>query len=276
MYGILAQRGWALGRRVAFMFKYLQITLAVIVLLITSSCTRPPNITAPQPLTVGAAASLQFALTDIGKLFEDQTGQRVIFTFGSTGNLAKQIENGAPIDLFLSADVIYVDELREKKRIHPETQQIYGQGRIVLASSRAPGIQVKALKDLLDPAIKHVAIANPNHAPFGLAAKQAMISANIWDQIQPKLVFGENIRQTLQFIQTGNAEAGVIALSIAEVPEITYVLIAEELHAPLDLALAVVKGSRQEKAAREFAAFILGPFGQPVLQKYGFQTPVQR
>lgn len=254
---------------------YLRTAAAVGVLLILSACTKPPvpNSAPARALTVGAAADLQFAFTDIGRLFEDQTGQKVTFIFGSTGNLAKQIENGAPIDLFAAANVAFVDGLRENGLVIPETQQLYSRGRIVLASNTVAGIQVKDLADLLDPKIKHVAIANPDHAPYGLAAKQALISANIWEQIQPKLVLGENIRQTLQFIQTGNAEAGIVALSIAEVPEITHIPIDDQLHAPLNQALGVIQGSAHEKAARAFSAFVLGPQGQPIMQKYGFQLP---
>lgn len=256
-------------------------SVAVLTLgLALAGCARTPapeGSTTParkgQTITVGAAADLQFAFTELGRLFEERTGHKVTFTFGSTGNLAKQIENGAPIDLFAAANVSFVDDLRAKGRIIPETQQLYALGRIVVAGNKAAGVTVQRLEDLLDPKIKHVAIANPDHAPYGLAAKQALISAGIWEQIQPKLVLGENVRQTLQYIQTGNAEAGVVALSIAGVPEIAYTLVDEKLHAPLNQALGVVKGSPSEGAAREFAAFIMGPVGQPIMQKYGFQLP---
>jgi len=257
------------------MSHYLRVAAMSAVLLAVSACARPPqpNSAPNRALTVAAAADLQFAFADVGKLFESQTGQTVTLTFGSTGTLAKQIENGAPIDLFAAANVSYVDGLREKGLIIPETQRLYGRGHIVLASNKIAGIQVKALADLLDPKIKHVAIANPNHAPYGLAAKQALVSAGIWDLIQPKLVLGENIRQTLQFIQTGNAEAGIVALSIADVPEIIHSPIDEQLHQPLNQALGVVTGSAREQAAREFAAHVLSPQGQAIMQKYGFQPP---
>src|SRR5690606_32755387 len=114
-----------------------------------------------------------------------------------------------------------------------------------LARNIASGVEVQELKDLLDPAISHVAIANPEHAPYGMAAQEALMHAGIWDAIQPKLVYGENIRQTLQFVQTGNAEAGIIALSIADVPEISYTLIDAGLHEPLLQAMAVVDSTSQ-------------------------------
>lgn len=266
--------------------RWFPVTATVLaVLLVLTACAKPlapkqeqaggPPAPPSRPFTVAAAADLQFAFTDISKRFEAQTGQKVTFIFGSTGNLAKQIENGAPIDLIAAANVSFVDGLREKGLIIPETEQLYALGRIVVAGNRAAGVQVTRLEDLLDPKIKHVAIANPEHAPYGLAAKQALISAGIWEQIQPKLVLGENIRQTLQFVQTGNAEAGVVALSVAHVPEITYALVDDRLHEPLNQALGVVKGSPYEKAAREFAAFVVGAQGRPILQKYGFQVPRQ-
>lgn len=226
-----------------------------------------------RPFTVAAAADLQFAFTEIGKRFEEQTDQKVVFTFGSTGNLAKQIENGAPIDLFAAANVEFVEELSRKGLLIPETQQLYAVGRIVLASSRNAGVDVKDLAGLLDPKVKRVAIANPDHAPYGRAAKEALIAAGVWDRVQSKLVLGENVRQTLQLVQTGNADAGIVALSVAGVPEVTYVMIDDRLHSPLKQALAVVKGSPHERRAREFAAFVNGPRGRPVMRKYGLVLP---
>ncbi len=260
-----------------------KVMLLLAALLLTGACSSPrapgdqaapPASPSPtRPLTIAAASDLQFAFAEIGKRFEAETGEKVTFTFGSTGSLGQQVENGAPVDLFAGADVKLVDGLREKGFIIAETQKHYAVGRIVVAAGKASGLEVKRLEDLLDPQVKHVAIANPDHAPYGLAAKQAMIKAGIWDEIQPKLVLGENIRQALQFVQTGNAEAGVIALSIAEVPEISYTLIDDALHAPIIQALGVIKGSPREQEARAFATFVMGPEGQAIMQKYGFQSP---
>lgn len=253
--------------------------LALAVFLTLSGCARPAPASpggAPRPLTVAAAADLQFAFGEIGKKFEERTGRKVVFTFGSTGNLAKQIENGAPIDLFAAADVQFVEGLKQKGLLIPETQQVYAVGRIVLARSKAAGVEVPDLAALLDPRVKKVAIANPEHAPYGRAAKQALIKAGVWDQVQPKLVFGENIRQTLQFVQTGNAEAGLVALSVAGVPEISYTLIDDRLHSPLKQALAVVKGTPNEKIAREFIALVSGPDGRQTMRKYGFALPEEK
>lgn len=226
-----------------------------------------------EPLLVAAAADLQFAFTEIGAKFKEQTGQEIEFTFGSTGNLTTQIENGAPFDILAAANIAFVDRLKEQDLLIPDTQQLYAQGRIVLAVNREARVQAIELEDLLDPAISRVAIANPEHAPYGKAAQEALQSVGIWEEIQPKLVLGENVRQTLQFVQTGDAPAGIVALSVADVPEVTYTLLDGNLHNPLNQALAVIKSTPHEAAARAFIDFVNGPEGRPAMKKYGFLLP---
>ncbi len=226
-----------------------------------------------EELTVAAASDLQFAFTEIAELFEEETGQPVTLVFGSTGNLAQQIENGAPFDLFAAANIDFIERLNTQGLVLEDTITLYARGRVVLAANRQAGVTVATLKDLLDPSIRNVAIANPEHAPYGLAAKQALEHAGLWDALQPKLVLGENVRQALQYIQTGDAEAGIIALSVADIPEISWVLLDEELHQPLNQALAVITSSSQVEQARAFAAFINGESGRLVMRKYGFILP---
>lgn len=223
--------------------------------------------------TVAAAADLQFAFTDIAALFEQQTGQKVTLVFGSTGQLAQQIENGAPYDLFAAANVSFIDQLAEKNLVIPDTIALYARGRIVLAVNKESGLVVETLADLLNPEIRQIAIANPEHAPYGVAAQEALQAAGVWEGIQDKLVLGENVRQTLQYIQTGDAEVGIVALSVADVPEITWTLLDETLHNPLNQALGVVTSTKYEAVAREFAVFINGESGRPIMQKYGFILP---
>jgi molybdate transport system substrate-binding protein len=129
------------------------------------------------------------------------------------------------------------------------------------------------LTDLLKPEIRHVAIANPEHAPYGVAAMQALQAAGVWEQLQPKLVYGENVRQALQYIQTGDAEAGIIALSVANAPGIVWTLIDGGLHAPLNQALAILSSSAQPQLAGQFADFINGERGRPIMRRYGFILP---
>jgi molybdate transport system substrate-binding protein len=224
-------------------------------------------------LTVAAASDLQFAFTEIAERFQEQTGHSVTLVFGSTGQLAQQIENGAPYDVFAAANVGFVERLNEQNLVLPDTIEIYARGRIVLAVNQRSSVEAVALEDLLSHEIRHVAIANPSHAPYGLAAMQALESAGLWEALQPKLVLGENVRQALQYVQTGDAETAIIALSIAEVPEITWTLIDEALHEPLDQALAVVSSTQQEEVARTFAAFVNSEEGRAIKRNYGFMRP---
>jgi molybdate transport system substrate-binding protein len=251
----------------------LALTLALVLL---AGCAGPgPQAPRAQarPFTVAAAADLTAAFTELGKRYEAKTGQKVTFTFGASGSLAKQIENGAPIDLFASADSAFVDDLKQKGLVLADTVKPYALGHLVLAGSKAAGAAPQSLKDLLDPGVKKIAIANPETAPYGRAAKEALTRAGLWEQLQPKLVFGENIRQTLQFIQTGNAEAGLVAQSVADVPEITARPVDAAFYTPLRQSLAVVKDTPNEQTARTFAAFVTGPEGRPVLQQFGFGLP---
>jgi molybdate transport system substrate-binding protein len=232
-----------------------------------------PEASASVEIQVAAAADLQFAFTEIAANFEQQTGNKVTLIFGSTGQLAQQIENGAPYDLFAAANRSYVDELAMKNRILPKSIELYARGRIVLAVNRLSGVSATTLNDLLSPKIKHIAIANPEHAPYGLAAKQAFEKLGLWEALKDKVVFGENIRQALQYVQTGDAEAGIVSLSVADVPEITWTLIDDTFHQPIDQALGVVSGSPHQDITRQFAAFINGEIGRPIMRKYGFVLP---
>lgn len=255
------------------MKRFFTVVLLSAIFLAGCSPASPAPTVAPVELTVAAAADLQFAFTEIGELYEKETGNKVVFSFGSTGQLAQQIENGAPFDLFAAANISFVDDLAKKNLVVPDTVALYARGRIVLAVNRDSGVSAVTLEDLLSDKITHIAIANPEHAPYGVAAKEALTSAGVWDKIEDKIVYGENVRQTLQFVQTGDAQVGIVALSVANVPEITWTLIDDTLHNPLDQALAVVVSSSHQEEAKEFAAFINGEKGRPIMQKYGFVLP---
>ena len=233
----------------------------------------PTSTDSGKEITVAAAADLQFAFTDIAALYEQQTGRKVTLVFGSTGQLVQQIENGAPFDLIAAANTDYIDRLVNQNLADPDSAAFYARGRIVLAVNRKSNLQAVTLRDLLSEDIQHISIANPEHAPYGLAAKQALESLGLWEQLQPKLVYAENVRQALQYVQTGDAEVGIISLSVANVPEITWTLIDESLHAPLDQALAILTASKQPELARDFIAFINGEQGRPIMRQYGFLLP---
>src|SRR2546427_483046 len=233
----------------------------------------PARAAEPPPLTVFAAADLVFAFKEIVPRFEKALGVRVTLVLGSTGQLAQQIEHGGPADVFFAADQAFVDRLVAERVLLGETRALYAQGRIVLATARAIGWKLTELRDLTGPNVRHVAIANPAHAPYGKAAEEALRKAGVWDAVRPKLVYGENIRHTLQFLQTGAAEAGIVASSVANVPEIDWVPIDPRLHAPLNQATAVVRRSPRPELGLAFIQFVNGPDGRPIMKRYGFLLP---
>jgi molybdate transport system substrate-binding protein len=228
---------------------------------------------APSEITVAAAADLQPAFEEIGKEFERQNRVKVIFSFGSTGMLAQQIENGAPMDLFAAANADYVDRLEQKGLIIPDTKAVYGRGRITLWVTKDSPLSINSVEDLTRAEVKRIAIANPDHAPYGAAAREAMQNAGVWEAVKPKIVYAENIRQTLQYAQTGNVEVAIVALSLSLNSDGRWVLVTEELYKPINQTLAVIKGTKHEREARAFAQFINSPAGRAVMRKYGFTLP---
>lgn len=227
----------------------------------------------PRTLTVSAAADLTPAFQEIGKEFERQEGTKVIFNFGSTGQLAQQIEQGAPVDLFAAANVSFIEDLEKKNLIIPDTKALYAQGRITLWTRDDSTLKLERVEDLARPEFKRVAIANPEHAPYGMAAREALQAAGVWETVSQKLVYGENISQTLQYAESGNVDAAVVALSLSTQSKGRWVLIPAEMHKPLNQALAVIKGAKQEQEARRFAAFVNSAQGRGVMRKYGFVLP---
>ncbi len=227
----------------------------------------------PQTLTVSAASDLTPAFQEMGRLFEQKDGTKVTFNFGSTGQLTQQIEQGAPVDLFAAANVSFIEELEKKGLVIPDTKVLYAQGRITLWTRDDNPHKLERVEDLAKPEFKKVAIANPEHAPYGLAAREALQTAGVWDAVSPKLVYGENISQTLQYAESGNVDAAVVALSLSTQSKGRWVLIPAEMHKPLNQALAVIKGAKHEQEARRFAAFVNSAEGRAVMRKYGFVLP---
>ena len=237
---------------------------------VTACKDQSTNTPDPVELTVAAASDLTPAFEEIGREFEATNKIKVVFMFGSTGMLTRQIENGAPVDLFAAANVSYVDELDQKGLIISDSKAIYARGRITLWTSEASPLRLQGIADLARPEVMRIAIANPDHAPYGLAAKQALESAGIWDRVKPKLVYGDNVRQTLQYAQTGNVDVAIVSLSLSNENHGRWTLIPEDLHQPIDQGLGIIKTTKNEKAARAFASFLAAPQGQSILKKYGF------
>jgi molybdate transport system substrate-binding protein len=252
--------------------------LAVIIVMtsvaLLPSCRSSTSDSKPQvTITVSAAADLTPAFEELGRLFERETGVKVTFNFGSTGQLAQQIEQGAPVDLLAAANVSFVEGLEQKNLIIPETKALYAQGRITLWTRSDSPLKLERLEDLARQEVKRIAIANPEHAPYGEAAREALQAAGVWDQVSSKLVFGENVRQTLQYAETGNVDAAIVALSLSLQSKGRWVLISDKLHKPLNQALAVIRGTQHEAEARRFASFINSPQGRPIMRNYGFILP---
>jgi molybdate transport system substrate-binding protein len=231
-----------------------------------------------EELTVAAASDLNFAIKDLIAEYEKATGNHVKLSLGSSGNFYAQIQNGAPFDLYFSADIGYPRKLEEAGLIVPGSLYRYAVGRIVLWTSHTANRDVSRGLDVLrDPGIQKIAIANPKHAPYGRAAVAAMQHYKVYDDAKERLVFGENISQAAQFIESGACDVGIIALSLAMAPTMkaagTYWEIPGESHPPLEQGAAIVKSSKQQKTAEEFIRFMRSNHGQEIMNRYGFTLP---
>ena len=231
-----------------------------------------------QSVKVAAAADLKFAMTELTSQFEKQSGAKLDVTYGSSGNFLTQIQNGAPFDLFFSADSEYPKKLEAAGLTEPGTLRDYAVGHIVIWTPHDSGIDAAKAgwQSLLDQRVKKIAIANPEHAPYGRAAVAAMKKAGIYEQVKDKLVYGENISQAAEFVQSGNAQAGIVALSLGvslamkngnkwEIPADSY--------PPIKQAVVMLKASKNKDAARRFLDFVSGPQSREILQRFGFTDP---
>lgn len=227
---------------------------------------------APDTVTVFAAADLAHAFEQLAPMFQRRTGVAVTLVFGASAGLALQIERGAPADVFFAANVGYVDRLIEGGMLVAGTKTIYARGRLALAWPNY-GAALFRLADLLRPEVRRIAIANPETAPYGLAAKQALEASGLWAQLEPKLVIAENVRQALQYLQTGAVEAGLVGPSVGQVSEVNHLLVDERLHRPIDQGAGIGSRSRRAREAAEFLAFVTGPEGWPVMAENGFTRP---
>lgn len=229
-----------------------------------------------EKLSLAAAADLKFAMDEIVANFRKIHPQdQVTVTYGSSGRFHTQIQQGAPFDIFFSADISLPRELAKSGFAESDVRP-YAFGRIVLWSASLDASRM-TLQSLTDPAITRIAIANPRHAPYGQRAAEALRAAGIWEKVESKLVLGENIAQTAQFVQTGNAQVGVIALSLALNTELSskggYWLIPDKLHDPLEQGYVITRRAANNALARDFASYVGGPAARAVMTRYGFVLP---
>jgi molybdate transport system substrate-binding protein len=228
----------------------------------------------PAVVRVAAAADLSDAFAEVGLAFEKATGQKVLFTFGSSGLLATHLSQGAPFDVFAAASRHYAEQTVIASSCDRHSMAGYARGRLAIWSNGKETWTPKTLAELADPRVARIAIANPDHAPYGLAAKQALERAGVWQAVSAKLVLAENVRQTLQFAATGNANVALVALSLViQDRRHPWTLIDDALHQPLQQTLVVCKGGKNPVAGQDFAQFLLSSPGRAILERYGFAQP---
>jgi molybdate transport system substrate-binding protein len=242
---------------------------------ITAGCGAP----VAAELTIAAAADLRYALDEVVAAFRrTHPGAPVSVTYGSSGNFHAQLLNGAPYDLFLSADIAYPQQLADRGLVLPDSLFRYARGRIVVWTTRASALDVErlGLSALLADSVSRVAIANPEHAPYGRAAESVLQSAGVLEAVRPRLVLGENIAQTLQFVQSGSADVGIVALSLALAPPVAgsgrYWLVPAPAHPPIEQGGAIMRTARNPDGARAFRTFLMGAEARAVLERYGFEV----
>lgn len=253
------------------------LKLAVMTMVVASFQTG--SVAAQDVPNIAAASDLKFALEEIATKFKTDSGKSVQLTFGSSGNFLRQITEGAPFQMFMSADEGFIAKLHEKGKTVDEGK-LYAIGRIVLFAPKGSTLKVDDMfadlkAALADGRIVKFAIANPEHAPYGRAAQEALTSQGIWDAIKPKLVLGENVSQAAQFATSGSAQGGIFAYSLALSPAVgdlgTYALLPAEWHKPLRQRMALITGSGE--TARAFYEYVQTPEARTIFRKYGFVLP---
>ena len=236
------------------------------------------RLSAAQEITVAAAADLQFAFQDVATRFEKDSGKHLKLIFGSSGNFFAQIQNGAPFDVFFSADIDYPKRLEAAGLAEPGTLYPYATGQIVLWVPNDSKLDLShGLQVLLDPGVRKIAIANPEHAPYGRAAVAALRHENLYDKVSAKFVLGENISQTATFVVSGSADVGIVALSLALAPSMKekerYVEIPTDDYPAIEQGAVILKSSPNKEIARQLLAFLKTAALQDLLRSYGFSIP---
>ena len=238
-------------------------------------------ICAQDELTIAAASDLQPVMKAIVTRFEKETGSKTKITYGSSGNFFAQLQNGAPFDVFLSADIEYPRRLEVAGLVEPGSMYEYATGMIVLWVPSNSHIDVnQGLGVVADPQVRRLAIANPAHAPYGRAAEVALKNAGVWPQVSSKLVLGENISQAAQFANSENADAAILALSLVLAPAMKdkgrYFVVPQQMYPPLRQAAVVIRGSGHKIVAGRFVEFLRIPQTRSFLARYGFEVPGEK
>ncbi|HSS21794.1 MAG TPA: molybdate ABC transporter substrate-binding protein [Pyrinomonadaceae bacterium] len=248
----------------------------VLALLIAAGCksaTQTNDQTKPAELTVAAASNLTDVFAEIGPRFTSKTGIRVVFSFGATADLAKQIENGAPFDVFTAADSEHPEQLETKGLLTPGSRFIYARGRLVMWLPAGSELKATRIEDITAKQFERIAIAKPDVAPYGAATVESLKALKIWDRIESRVIYGQNVSQTKQYASTGNAEVAFIPLALVKPGEGNYIEVKDELHRPIEQALGIVKESAKQTDARKFVDFLMSPEIQEYLSQKGYRKP---
>jgi molybdate transport system substrate-binding protein len=246
--------------------------------LVALLCMALPCPAQKKQIHVAAASDLQTVMPQIAKAFEARTHVAAELTFGSSGNLFSQIQNGAPFDVFFSADDEFPARLIQANLAEPRSSLVFAVGSLVLwiPANTECHPQIEKWSCLLKPAVAKIAIANPAHAPYGRAAVSALQSAHIYDQVRAKLVLGENVSQAAQFVQSGNAQAGLLAFSQVHAPAMSdgeQWEIPRDNYPPIQQTVVVLRSAREKSAAYDFLKFVSEGPGHALLDQFGFQPP---
>ena len=239
------------------------------------------NLAVADEITIAAASDLNFAFKELVTAYQKATGNYVKLSLGSSGNFFSQIQNGAPFDLYFSADIAYPRKLEEAGLTVPGSLYPYAVGRIVIWTGRESRIDLTQGFDALrEPTVKKIAIANPKHAPYGRAAVAALEKAGLYERLKDRLVYGENISQVAQFVESGAADVGIIALSVALAPPMKaagrYWEIPSDMHPPIEQGVVMLSGGKNRDKAKAFLSFIRSAEGQAIMTQYGFVVPAIR
>lgn len=248
----------------------------VCVVLLSMSCHPRPgqnSHTDSSELIVAAAANLTDAFTEIGARFTRETGIRVVFSFGATADLSKQIENGAPFDVFAAADAAHIQQLEREGLITAGTRVLYARGRLVMWLPPGSNLKATRIEDITAKAFERIAIAKPDVAPYGQATVESLQALGIWNQIEAKVVYAQNVSQAKQYAATGNAEVAFIPLALVKPAEGNYIEVSEQLHRPIDQALGIIRASPNQATAKQFVSFLMSHEGQELLAKNGYSRP---
>jgi molybdate transport system substrate-binding protein len=243
----------------------------VLVLLTLGGCGRENS--ASHSLSVAAAANLTAALEAAGPKFEAQTGIHPVFSFASTAQLAQQIENSAPFDVFFAADASHAGQLDQKHLLAPGTRAVYAIGVLALWLPSDNLSAMGRIEDLVSPSVRTIAIAKPELAPYGQAAIESLHAAGVWDQVQSKVVYAESVAMARQYGSSGNADAVFTAYSLVLHDPGKIIIVDEKLHQPIAQELGILASSTHQAEARKFTAFFLSGGGREILREFGYRFP---